>query len=185
MKIKILIWSIFMLTLLSCGASKNPPTDAEMAALNELINQRHFKIESDWAYPQATMAMQRVLNSGILPPGDNASSINLVGNYNFLKIDGDSISSHLPYFGERQMQIAYGGTDTAIEFKGLVDNYKVEKNKKYGYNVSFNASSNQESFSVFITISPSLKTDMVLNGTGRFPIRYSGVAIPSKEIEEE
>lgn len=176
MKSKFIIVGSLILLLISCGSSKNAPTEAELAKLEQLVNNKQMIIESDWAYPQATMAMQQVANSGLLLPGNNAANISLVGNYNFLKIKGDSITSYLPYYGERQMQVNYGGTDSAIEFKGLIEGYKVEKNKKQGYNISFNAKSNSENFQVFITVSPNLKSNMALNGTGRFPIRYTGNA---------
>ncbi|UKM64045.1 DUF4251 domain-containing protein [Flavobacteriaceae bacterium GSB9] len=186
MKISKFKWGIVVMILfLSCGVSKNPPSEAELATLNELVNKRDFTIESDWAYPQATMAMQQVMNSGLMLPGDNAANISLVGNYNFLKIKGDSITSHLPYFGERQMQVDYGGMDSAIQFKGLMENYKVEKNKNHGYNISFSATSNRERFNVLIAVSPSLKTNMVLNGVSRFPIRYSGTASLISEKNKE
>ncbi len=185
MKANIFILGSFVLLLFSCGASKNAPTEAELAKLEQLVNNKQIIIESDWAYPQATMAMQQVANSGLLLPGNNAANISLVGNHNFLKIEGDSVTSYLPYFGERQMQINYGGTDSAIEFKGLMEGFKAEKNKNKGYNISFNAKSNNENFQVFISISPSLKSEMALNGTGRFPIRYSGNAQAIAEGDKE
>lgn len=176
MKAKIFILGSFILLLLSCGTSKNAPTEAEVAKLEGLIDSKQIIIESDWAYPQATMAMQQIANTGLLQPGNSAANISLVGNHNFLKIKGDSITSYLPYFGERQMQIDYGGMDSAIEFNGLMKDYKVEKNKKHGYNITFEAKSNNENFQVFLSISPNLKSEMTLSGTGRFPIRYSGHA---------
>ncbi len=185
MKSKFIIVGSLILLLISCGSSKNAPTEAELAKLEQLINSKQIIIESDWAYPQATMAMQQVANSGLLLPGNNAANISLVGNYNFLKIKGDSITSYLPYYGERQMQVNYGGTDSAIEFKGLMEGYKVEKNKKQGYNISFNAKSNSENFQVFITVSPNLKSNMALNGTGRFPIRYTGNAKAITESDKD
>ena len=50
MKISKFKWGIVVMILfLSCGVSKNPPSEAELATLNELVNKRDFTIESDWA----------------------------------------------------------------------------------------------------------------------------------------
>ncbi|MCB4797737.1 DUF4251 domain-containing protein [Neotamlana laminarinivorans] len=174
MKSVIIFVLVSLVFLLSCKSSRSKVTEAEISYLNQVIQNKNFKIESTWANPQVTNAMQQVLNSGLLQPGSNASSINLIGNSNFLKISGDSIFSYLPYFGERQMNVNYGGTDGAIKFKGLMQDYKVEKRKDSGYNISFQAKSNTENFDVFITLWPNLKTSISLNSASRFPINYTG-----------
>ncbi|MEL0456341.1 DUF4251 domain-containing protein [Flavobacteriaceae bacterium SZ-1-7] len=176
MKKKILVYTGIILIFWACGSSKNQPTEAQLQALNELMDSRQFTIESDWAYPQATRAMQQIANSGLLMPGNTAGNISLVGNTNFLKIKGDSIFSYLPYFGERQMQVDYGGRDNAIEFKGLMEDLTIEKTKNNGYKFVFNAKSGRENFRVYLTITPGLKSDLLLNSGSRFPIGYSGNA---------
>ena len=169
---------IFIMAILtfvmSCSSSKSSATDTQIKALDAVVTTSKFHIESNWAYPQTSYAVQQVLNSGLLQPGSNAGAINLVGNSNFLTISGDSITSYLPYFGERQMQVAYGGGDGAIEFKGLMEDYKVEKNKDQSYNISLSAKSHSESFNVIIRLFPNLRSDISLTSASRFPIRYSG-----------
>lgn len=169
---------------LACNASKTVATQAEKDKLKSVIDSKTFRVESDWAYPQVTTATQRVMNSGLLNPGDNASSVNLIGNPNFLQIEGDSVTSYLPYFGERQMQVAYGGQDSAIEFKGIMENYRVTENKHEGYDINFEAKSNSENFNVTISLFPNERVNMTLNGNSRFPIRYSGIQAPIKKDED-
>lgn len=181
MKSVYFIIGLVVLTLCACGTSKYKATAEEMAALESLINKRSFKVSSDWANPTNTMAMQQVLNSGILQPGNNAGAISLTGNSNFLTISGDSISSFLPYYGERQMQVDYNGGDSAIQFEGILEDYKVVKNKNGSYTMSFQATSKSERYNGIITIFPNLRTDMVLSGASRFSIRYSGVIIEEEE----
>lgn len=180
MKYYLLFFALFSLSILSCGSSKSTATDGELKALTDLVNNRSFSIVSEWAYPTTSRAMQRA--SQLLGPGNNnGGSISLVGNTNFLTISGDSITSFLPYFGERQMGGAYGGADSAIEFEGVMENYKAVKNKKDGYDISFVAKSNSENFAVNITLFPNLNADISLNGSSRSFIRYSGTA---KSIEK-
>ena len=105
----------------------------------------------------------------------------MIGNSNFLKISGDSISSYLPYFDERQMQVEFGSVDNAIQFKGLLEHYKAEIIKGDSYEITFKAKSKSETFDVYITLNPNLSSTIVLNGAYRHPIRYSGNVKPVKE----
>lgn len=160
--------------MLSCKSSKSKITDNQIKALETLIENRNFTIKSDMAYPQVTNAMQQVLNSGLLQPGSASNAISLIGNTNFLTISGDSITSYLPYYGERQMSVGYGGGDSTIELKGVMQDYSVIQGKHNSYIVKFKAKSNSENFQAIIRVFPSLKTDMQLLGTSRFSISYSG-----------
>ncbi|MFV0564432.1 MAG: DUF4251 domain-containing protein [Flavobacteriaceae bacterium] len=173
MKRYILIFACFIiLTVVSCGTPKSTATPAQIETLNTLVNGKQFKIESDWAYPQSTMAMQQV--AGLLGPGNSAGNINLMSNSNFLKIQGDSISSYLPYFGERQMNVGYGGSDSTIEFKGLMQDYTTTVNKDNSISIVCDAVSNSETFTVNITLWPSLNSEIFLTSASRNSIRYSG-----------
>ena len=172
----------FILITFSCKSSKTSATPAQIEALGQLVSNKSFEIESNWAYPQLTNAMQQILNSGLMMPGNSASGINLIGNPNFLKIEGDSIKSYLPYYGERQMQVSLSGNDSAIQFDGLMKDLEVIKNKDESYTLKFDANSKRENFQVFVRVFPTMKSSMVLNGDSRFTIRYDGDINP---IEKE
>lgn len=170
----------------SCKSSKNILTASQIEAFNALISSRNYTIESNWAQPQLTAATAQVLNSGLLPPGSNAGAINLVGNSNFFTIKGDSVTSYLPFFGERQMQVAYNGTDSAIQFNGLMEDYKEKVGKNDRKIISFNAkSNNSENFNVIVVVFPNMKSQIILNGTSRFTIRYSGEVSPIDETKNQ
>ena len=173
--------TIASLFLMSCSASKSNATTNEIAVLESIVKNKNFEIESSWAYPQNSTATQQVLNSGLLGPGNSSSAVNLIGNSNFLRISGDSITSYLPYYGERQMQVNYGGGDGAIQFDGLLEDYSVRKNKNSSYTFSFRVKSKSEGFNCNITIFPNLKSNMILNSTSRFPISYTGNIIRKKD----
>ncbi len=177
-----IVFSFFLLTILACGSSKNTATQAEIDHLNTLIKQKTFRIENDWAYPTASLAMQQA--SQLLPPGNSGNAVNLIGNSNFLAIEGDSITSYLPYFGERQMGGGYSNDDGAIQFKGTMKDYKVTPNKNSGYDISFEANSHSENFSVNLIIFPSLKSEIILTGSKRTLIKYSGRIVPQTDKAE-
>ena len=173
MKINRFVLCLLVVFISSCKSSKVKYTDAEISAIEALIESKSYTIVSDWANPQVTFAMQQVLNSGILQPGNTANAISLIGSPNHLTVSNDSISAYLPYFGERQMGAGYGD-DGAIELKGLLEDYEVSKEKNNSYLIKFNANSKTERFNIFIQLFPNLKSDLRIQGSSRFPISYSG-----------
>ncbi|WP_203258342.1 DUF4251 domain-containing protein [Hyunsoonleella ulvae] len=183
-KIYLLLLFVMLITV-SCKTSKATTTDEQHEAFKTLIASQEFTIESDWAYPQLTNAMTQVLNSLNTWTNNNGGSVNLIGNANFLTIKGDSVTSYLPYFGERQMQVGYGGTDSAIQFNGLMENLKIEDGKKGSKIMSFMAKSNSENFNVIITMFPNHESQITLNGNSRFFIRYSGQVMKIPKVAEE
>lgn len=181
MKSFYILVTIASLFFISCSSSKTNTTAEEIAALEIIIKNKNFEIESNWAYPQNSRATQQVLNSGLLQPGSSSSAVNLIGNSNFLRISGDSIKSYLPYYGERQMQVNYGGGDSAIQFDGLLEDYSVIKNKNNSYTISFQAKSKSEGFNCNIIIFPNLQSTIIFNGTSRSPISYTGIVIRKED----
>lgn len=168
---------IVCINLWSCKSAKNKETLAHNEALKKIVNSKNFRIESDWAYPQTTNAMQQVLNTGILGPGNNAGSISLIGNSNFLEISGDSVRSYLPYFGERQMHVGYANRDSAIELQGLMTDYHVSEQRKGGFDIRFEAQgASSERYNVTIRLFTDLSTNLLITSTSRFPISYRGFA---------
>lgn len=177
--LRCIMLSLLLVLVQTCKSSESQITQAQKDNLKAVVNNKAFRIESNWAYPQVTGAVQQVMNSGLMQPGSSANAISLIGNANFLEVKKDSISSYLPYFGERQMQVGYGASDSAIQFMGLTEDYKVVPNKHEGYDISFKATSKSEKFQVNITLFPNLNANIAISGGSRFGIRYAGkVASP-------
>lgn len=167
-----------LIAFTACHSSKSIISVDQLDAFDDLVKKKRFQIESDRLYPQGSMALQQVLNSGLLQGGSNANNISLIGNHNFLRISGDSISSYLPFYGERHMTTGYGGSDSAIELVGLMKHYKVEQNKDKSYDITFEANTKNEGFRVFIKVRPNFKSDMTLSGNTRSSIQFSGEIKP-------
>lgn len=181
MKSFYLIIGIWMVIISSCSSYKSSVTEAQANRLDSIMEKPEFTIESNWAYPQATAALQQIANTGLLGVGNNASAINLIGNYNFLTISGDSITSSLPFYGERQMNVNYGGGDSAIELEGIMEDYQAIKNKDKSYTLTFKAKSKSEKFNTTIKIFPNLKANIFLWSGSRNPIEYSGTLVTTKK----
>ena len=173
---------IFYITFISfifigCSSTQKASyTEADTEALKNLVEAKSFEIESTWAVPQTTNSINSIGASGLLPPGSTANRINLIGNANHLRMEGDSVSAYLPYFGERQFSGGYA-TNNAIVFEGVPENYKVSKNKKnQNYKISFQINDKTESYKVTVLIYPSLNSSIRVTSSQRFPITYTGNA---------
>lgn len=185
---KVLFKHIFIIPILggllfSCGSSSKI-SDSDSEQLYDLISGEHFEIISNRAFPLATASLNSVLNSGLLPPGDSAGQINLIGNPNHLKVMGDSVAVYLPYYGERQMGGGYNTNGAGIQFKGTPTKMQITKDDaKKRYDIQFSMKDDSENFNVNITLFPNLTSMISVNSSQRFPIRYSGVvkAIPTDE----
>lgn len=58
------IW--ILLAVVSCSSSKEVATQAQLQQFNEMITNRTFMIESEWAEPQFTNAMSSIANAGFI-----------------------------------------------------------------------------------------------------------------------
>lgn len=172
--------------IIGCGTASNTiSSQSQVKQLDELVSSKSFQIQSNWAMPLMTRSMNSISNAGLLPVGSSGSQINLIGNSNFFKVEGDTISAYLPYYGERHMGGGYTNNDNAIQFKGVPKNYEVTEDKKTGSKeISFTINNRTESFRVFITLSPNLSSNINVNSTERFSIRYRGEVEPISNLME-
>ncbi len=106
-----------------------------------------------------------------------------MGNGNYLKIFGDSVSANLPYYGERQFGGGYGST-TGIEFNGFPENYIQEFNvNKQKYTISFQVSDTSDRYTIYIDIYPNKSSVVSVNMANRNAIQYNGNVNAIKEDE--
>ncbi|WP_339653920.1 DUF4251 domain-containing protein [uncultured Maribacter sp.] len=170
---KTIVTSFMVLSLLfSCTSTKNSISDTH--PIHSLISSKSFEFTADWANPMVTQSMNAVANSGLIPHGSNVSRINLVGNPNFIKVNGDSVTANLPYYGERQLGGGYGSA-TGIEFNGIPTTYSQTFDPDKGkYNITFNISEKSDSYFVIMAIYPNKTSSVSISLSNRNSIRYEG-----------
>ncbi|WP_052466973.1 DUF4251 domain-containing protein [Psychroserpens damuponensis] len=168
------VFVFFLGLFFNCGSAKPTATPEQIARLDQLVKNQSFVIESNWALPQTTNTLMALQNAGFFSTGDSASRISLSGNPNELKIDNQTVTSQLPYFGEVQSTSGYNGSDNSISFEGDWTDYRVVKNDNSSYTIRFDAKSHSENFDVIIHLYPNLSSEIILKGAKRFPIRYTG-----------
>ncbi|WP_170245940.1 DUF4251 domain-containing protein [Tenacibaculum adriaticum] len=182
---KNILFLFLIIGLLIGCATKKKFTPQELQNFENLVNSKSFKIESNWAQPRATGALMRLQNTGLFPPGSNASMVDISGNANYFTIKNDTVSGYLPYFGERQMGGYPNSSKIGIEFKGVPKEYKVEKTDKGNFTINFSindSNSRSENYRVTIRLFPNLTSSIYVISSHRTSIEYRGRA---KKIDDD
>ena len=176
MNTRYLAFSLLMVVITSCSSSKSSVTKAQIKTLDSIMQKQEFKIISNWAQPQVTNAMNQLANAGLIPSGSSVGNIDISGITNFFKMEQDSVSAKLPFFGERHFGGGYNNSE-GIEFEGIPNNLQIKKGKKLEYTMQFNirdTNSPSETYQVYITIWPNLNSDISVASAQRNPMRYQG-----------
>ncbi|MEP2280088.1 DUF4251 domain-containing protein [Maribacter sp.] len=173
---------IFALSIIAgCKTSKTTISDSH--PIHALVTSQNFEFTATSASPMVTQSMTAIANSGLIAPGNTVSRIDLNGNGGFLKIEGDSVSANLPYYGERQFGGGYG-TTAGIEFNGLPDNYIQEfNNDKQKYTIIFQINDSSDRYMVYVDIFPNMSSVVSVNMANRNAIQYNGRVNSSKEVQ--
>ena len=101
-----------------CSGSKSVVDAEAVKALKQQVESRNIRVKAEWAVPLTTTGMASVVNAGLLPPGNNASRINLINTPNSFEMRGDSVYVDLPYYGERRIVSGYPGGE-GIKFNRI------------------------------------------------------------------
>lgn len=149
-----------LLLLMSCGGSQGVITAEEQQELDELmqkVESREFEIVNQWADPQG------------------GNSINLIGNTNFIRLEGETVEVYLPYYGVRHSG-GGPGSEGGIKYEGPLVNYKVEERmKQQDVLVSFEAQNkDNEQLKFLITLYPNGNTTTSVTSSQRSSITYRG-----------
>ncbi|MDU8887086.1 DUF4251 domain-containing protein [Yeosuana sp. MJ-SS3] len=127
----------------------------EYRHIQTIIDSKAFEFVGNWATTQ------------------KGRRINLIGNPNYLRVDGTKAEADLPYFGVAQVA-SYGG-DAGINFNCDLSKYEVKKvDKKKRIVIKANASEGSEKFSLTLTVYPSGNTSLYIISSNRNSITYDG-----------
>lgn len=111
-----------------------------------------------------------------LPMGGR--SVNLTSLYS-IEIKGDSVYSHLPYYG-RAYSLPYGGGEGLLFRKPLTD-YQVTYDNKDKATITFNCRSDDDNYGFSLQIFPNGSATLFVQPVNRQSISYHG----SLSLEEE
>ena len=180
LKTRLIGYLSFALLFLNCSSSRYSFGYNEIASFKNLLARRSYEFIASTANPIPGRGMMAIANSGLLPPGSTMSNIQLQGTSNYLRIEEDTISAFLPYYGERQSGGGYN-SDAGIVFDGVPSDYKEEYDaQKNEMRITFTISEKSEGYRVTMNLFPNKKATLVVTSSQRFAIRYLG---DIKELE--
>lgn len=158
-----IITGFLLVVVLSCGTNRSARGGAEAQNFENLVEGREFEITNEWA----------------MPLGGNM--INLIGNDNFIRVDGDSLNIFLPYFGVRHSGGGYG-SEGGIRYEGVPKNLSITYDeKRNNYMLQFEGNHDSENFRFMVTIFPNGDTNTSVNSSQRGSISYRGELRPLKK----
>ncbi len=105
-------------------------------------------------------------------------TVNLTSPYG-VELKGDSIYSHLPYYG-RAYSIPYGGGDGLI-FQEPVSNYTVKYDEKNKATITFTARSDEDRYDFRIEIFSNGSASLFVQPGNRQSINYQGNLVLKEE----
>ncbi|WP_445159204.1 DUF4251 domain-containing protein [Mesohalobacter salilacus] len=182
-KVQNLLYFIGLLSLLgSCKTNQIAKAEAkadDLEVLDSLYAKKEYHIKINVAYPFTSTATTQVANALLRNTGDNINRIDVRGDGNFIKIQNDSISGYLPFFGEsRTSSGTYGGTDLAIQFEEpLKDLTKKINSDKGKLELEFTANqkgNRNEKYDVSLNIYPNKNVMVNIRPVHKTVMRYDG-----------
>ena len=154
--------------------------------LDALVEAQEFRIESDWARAQGDGSVNAIAESGLQQPGSSGNRFNLINNFNFLDMRGETVAAYLPYFGRRQFTNGHYTENQAIEFDGVPRKFSIEKNeKKKRYDIRFFIDKDTETYQMHIQLYTNMKSLITVNSNQRFVIKYDGKVGELREEEDD
>jgi hypothetical protein len=178
-----LLYLISILSLFwSCKTNQIAKAEAkanDLKILDSLYAKKDYHIKINVAYPFASVATTKVANELLRNTGNSANRIDVSGDGNFIKIQNDTVSGYLPFFGEsRTSSVSYGGTDLDIQFEEPLKDLKKQINtEKPKLKLEFTTEqkrNNNEKYDVSIDIYPNKNVRVNIRPVHKTVMQYDG-----------
>ncbi len=149
--VSVILFAIFAITI---GHSQRKREKVEFdPEIKEQIDNREFKVIARTALPQGW------------------KSVALNGN-DYVRIDGDSLYSALPYYG-RAYSAPYGGGE-GLNFESEIEEYSVKDGKKGSVIIKFEARSRDDEHTYTLTIYPDCSAYIDVSSNDKQSISFMG-----------
>jgi len=170
----LIIICALVFSVMAAGAQEPKKTRKEKRAEREamLVEQTKKLVEAnEWQFDANQMLPSRGKSRTLTTP------------YNVV-LKNKEVDSYLPYFGVAY-SADYGSSESPMIFKAPIEEYSVEKGKKDGYIIKFQAKNKNDLVQYTFTISSNGSTNLGVNSTNRQHISYYGDLVPVKEEKKK
>lgn len=154
--LKLILLSLLLLLAIDSYAQKKKKANDENPLVKECLDTKHYKIQAQTALPNGWR------------------SISLDSRYS-VEVRGDSVFSHLPYFG-RAYRLPYGGGEGLI-FDAEITDYKMTVGKKGTNEIKFKARTREDSYDFMLTIYPNGRSSIRVFTQNKQSIDFLGEMI--------
>ncbi|MGB3591377.1 MAG: DUF4251 domain-containing protein [Nonlabens sp.] len=171
---KPVIYFVLTFLVISCS-SLNSKDKESLRAIEARIAVEPFTITIDAAYPQNTLATQRVVNDLLISRGDNASRIDLMGDGFTIKIENGLINAQLPFYGEQRLSAGNynSGGGISIVDQEISNSYSFNE-KGYLETVYRVNDVNGDLLQINLRIGPNSDVNINMNSAQKSFMRYTG-----------
>ena len=135
------------------GDSRKDKKEQQKQLVKDLLDKGSYIIDVDKALPM------------------NGRSMNLTSPYS-LELRGDSVLSHLPYFG-RAYSVPYGGGD-GMRFDEIITDYTLSYDKKGTARITFKAKTKEDNLSFNVQVFSNGTASIHITPVNRQSISYHG-----------
>lgn len=133
--------------------SKKEKKEQKEKEVKELLESGRYTIEVDRALPMS------------------GSSVNLTSSYS-LELRGDSVISHLPYFG-RAYNVPYGGGD-GLRFSKPTKDRTIEFDEKGTADIKFDVRTDEDNYTYNVKVFNNGSATIMVQPTNRQSISFHG-----------
>ena len=102
----------------------------------------------------------------------SGSTFQLTSEY-FLKVNKDSLDSHLPYFGVA-FNARFGSTDSPLTFSSTDFNYSIKESKKGGFEITIHINKPDDPDLILLSVSSGGYATLRVNSMNRQSISFYG-----------
>ncbi len=164
----------FLMVLFGCSSTNKILSAQQISTLKDVVEAKEIEIEFNWAQPTGLISSVSGLQN-LIPFGSTINNINLNGNPNFFKINKDSLSIDLPYFGSQQLPKGYNNTEIGVNFNGTPEKFEEKFDaKRNKYILTYWLKGTDESYKVILVLFPNNSSVLYVNSSHRTPINYDG-----------
>jgi hypothetical protein len=143
----------------------------DKATTQRIVEAKTYTFVATTAMPLNIMDINKVFNK--IPGNTQAGNINLSGTGYNLKITPDTLISYLPYYG-RAFRASFNNDENGIKFTSTKFDYKMEKGRKKGWNVTMNTKDVKDNARMNLSINENGYANLSLVTNNKQSINYYG-----------
>jgi len=145
---------LMALTLFSMSVSSQTRDQKKKAEVKRLIESRNYVFS-----PQTVTPL-------------SGNTFQLTSEY-FLKVNNDSLDSHLPYFGVA-FNARFGSTDSPLTFSSTDFTYSIKESRKDGYEITIRINKPDDPDLILLSVSSGGYATLRVNSMNRQSISFYG-----------